>query len=352
MTPLRAALVSLLSLILAGCQSAAYLGHLGKGQWQMLSRRQPVERLLRDPATPPALSARLQNLQGIRAFAAGLGLPVKGQFDTYVDIHRPYALWSVSATPELSLQAKSWCWWFVGCLAYRNYFAEAPAEAFAAGLQDQGYDTHIGKVAAYSTLGWFRDSMLSSQMARREPDLAELVFHELAHQVVYARNDPVFNESFAEVVAHEALRRYLVGRPEDLKAVVLRLQRQHQFAELIQPYRQELHRLYTSPVSPEEKRLGKQRILDSLREAHEQLKRETWDGYAGYDAWFAGLNNARLNSVAVYHDLVPALDALLASVSFDLPRFFEHCRRLQDLPKAERYRILSYSQSQVELQHD
>ena len=346
------AMGGLLGLLLGGCQSAAYLGHLGKGQWQMLSQRQSVSKLLANPKTPPKLNGRLMALQEIRTFASSLGLPADKQFDTYVDIKRPYALWSVAATPELSLQAKSWCYWLVGCLTYRNYFNESLANDYAAQLQAQGYDTHIGKVAAYSTLGWFRDSLLSSQLERRPPDLAELVFHELAHQVVYAKDDPVFNESFAEVVAHESLRRYLVGRPDDLDSVLTRLQRQHQFAELVQQYRQQLHALYQSPLSAEQKRSSKQQTLDSLRQAYQQLKTSQWSGYAGYDGWFAGVNNARINSVSVYHDLVQALDALLASTGNDLPVFFARCKAMEKLPKAERYRILNYSRSQVELLHD
>lgn len=348
----RSVYVTFFSLILGGCQSVGYMAHLGKGQWQMLSHRHSIDNVLHNPDTPETTVRKLESLQNIRQFAAGLGLPAKGQFDTYVDIHRRYAMWSVQATPELSLQARSWCYWFVGCLSFRNYFDETMADDFAAGLRQQGYDTHIGKVAAYSTLGWFRDSILSSQLDKSEADLAELVFHELAHQVVYAKGDPVFNESFAEVVAHESLRRFLVGRPTELQSVLLRLERQHRFAELVQEYRRELQRLYASSLSPDEKRAGKQRIFNTLKEAYQRLKQESWHGYNGYDTWFDGVNNARMNSVSVYHDLVPALDALLASTGNDLPAFFNRCRELAKLPQSQRHAILGYSHFQVELIHD
>ncbi|HEX5359870.1 MAG TPA: aminopeptidase [Fluviicoccus sp.] len=352
MSAWRQACYGLISLLLAGCQSAGYLAHLGQGQWQMLQQRQPVQALITHPDTPPTLVRKLESLQQIRAFAGTLDLPASGQFDTYVDIHRPYALWSVQATPELSLQARSWCYWFIGCLSYRNFFDEARAEAFARKQQQQGDDTHIGRVAAYSTLGWFRDSLLSSQLNRREADLAELVFHELAHQVVYAKDDPVFNESFAEVVAQEGLRRYLAGRPNDLAAVLKRLERQHRFAELVRSYRSDLQQLYQSAGSVEEKRAEKKRILAAFQSAYRQLKASAWPDYGGYDAWVDGVNNARLNSVSVYHDLTPSLNALLASAHADLPVFYDKCRDLARLTKAERYRVLGYTQSQVELIHD
>lgn len=345
MSVLRIVCCSLLSLMLAGCQSVAYLGHLGKGQWQMISQRQPLDRVLRNPSTPPLVNTRLREVQDIRRFAEGLGLPVKGQFDTYVNIERPYALWSVAATPELSLSAKRWCYSFFGCLTYRNYFDETLAEQFAVTLQAQGLDTHIGRVAAYSTLGWFRDSLLSSQLNRSPAELAELIFHELAHQMVYAANDPVFNESFAEVVAMESLRRYLVSRPAELQQVLSGLERRREFAELVQEYRTALHHLYQSSQPDEAKRLGKQQLLASLREAHAALRQQQWHGHPGYDAWFAGVNNARLNSVSVYHTLVPALDNLLAASGHDLQRFFAECQTLQSLTKAERWRILGQNPS-------
>lgn len=348
----RIGVTALLALWLAGCQSTAYLAHVAHGQWQMVSQRQSVERLQNNPDTPADLKRRLEALQRIRTFAGTLGLPVKGQFDTYVDIRRDYALWSVSATPELSLQAKSWCYWVVGCLAFRNYFDEAKAEAFAAELRGQGYDTYVGKVAAYSTVGWFRDSILSSTIRKREAELAELVFHELAHQVVYAPGDPVFNESFAEVVAHEGLKRYLVSHPEDLERILLRQKRYSEFAQLVLAYRAQLQSLYQSPLTEEEKRQRKMAILSSLREAYQVMKATRWDGYAAYDAWFADLNNARLNSVAVYNASIPALEAILAAGGNDLPAFYTRCRALAELDKAARDRILQQSGPTVELLHD
>ncbi|MCP5173572.1 MAG: aminopeptidase [Moraxellaceae bacterium] len=326
---------------LTACQSLHYYGQNIKGQWQILANRQPLEQVIKHSQSSPALIKQLQEIQQIRAFAQGLSLPTKGQYDTYVDIKRSAAMWSVAATPELSLTAKTWCYWGMGCLGYRSFFEESLAQQFEAQLIEQGYDTYLSRVAAYSTLGWFRDSVLSSFVYKSEVDLAELIFHELAHQVVYAKNDPVFNESFAEVVADEGLKRYLVGRMEQFDNVVLRKKRQQQFAELVLDYRRQLAKVYQSTLGAPEKRQQKIELFNGLQQSYQQLKNQQWQGYNGYDAWFARLSNAKLNSVAIYNSLVPALTQLLISVEFDLPRFYQQCQQLVTLSKAERHKVLA-----------
>lgn len=326
---------------LTACQSVSYYGQSIKGQWQILANRQPLEQVIKHPQSSPALIKQLQSIQQIRHFAQSLSLPTKGQYDTYVDIKRSAAMWSVAATPELSLTAKTWCYWWVGCLGYRSFFEETLAQQFELQLKEQGYDTYLSRVTAYSTLGWFRDSVLSNFVYKSEADLAELIFHELAHQVVYAKNDPVFNESFAEVVADEALKRYLVGRMEQFDNIVLRKKRQQQFAELVLDYRKQLADIYKSNLTIPEKRQKKAQTFESLQQSYQQLKQQQWQGFNGYDAWFAHLSNAKLNSVSVYNSLIPALTQLLLSVDYDLPRFYQQCQKLAKLSVTERHKILA-----------
>lgn len=341
-----------LSLCLTGCQSPWYYGHLAKGQWQMISQRQPIAKVITNPKTAPKLVGQLQAIQRIRTFAQSLDLPIKDQFDTYVDIQRPYAQWSVSATPALSLTPLTWCQFGLFCLSFRNYFAEKPAQEFAQKLTEEGYDSYIGRVTAYSTLGWFRDSLLSSYIYRSEADLAELLFHELAHQVVYASNDPVFNESFAEVVAYEGLQRYWLTHPEDIQRLLRTRQQQTEFAQWVLTYRAQLQKIYQLPLAEAEKQRRKAELFSSLRDNYQQLKTQQWQGYNGYDAWINQANNASLNSIAVYHDLIPPLTAILAATNHDLPRFYTICRRLAQLPKAQRHAILLDEQRREDLLHD
>ncbi|PTQ87892.1 aminopeptidase [Agitococcus lubricus] len=340
--PWRTLLFVVLAISLSACQSINYYQHAVKGQWQMISQRQSIDKLLIQTPSPQ-LQHKLQTIQKIRDFAQQLALPTRGQYDTYVDIKRPYAMWSLSATPELSLQLKTWCYWFFGCLSYRSYFDVQLAQADEQRLISQGYETYISNVSAFSTLGMFRDSVLSSQLQKSELELAELIFHELAHQVVYADNDPVFNESFAEVVAMEGLKRFLADKPALYAQHQRHKYKQQQFVTLVLDYRRQLAKLYQSDLTADSKRQHKQELLQQLRQGYEQLKGTQWQGYTGYDAWFTTLNNPKLNSVAIYNALIPALTALLAAEDYDLVKFYQRCQRLAALPKKQRDYILNLS---------
>lgn len=326
----------LCTLWMTGCQSLSYVGHVSHQQWQIYRQRQPLLQVLHNPETAPRLATQLQAITRIRDFAATLGLPIQGQFDTYADIHRDSVMWSVTATPELSFQPQQWCVWGLACQTFRSYFEEQLATREADYWRQRQRDVYVGRVAAYSTFGWFRDPVLSSYVYRREAELAELIFHELAHQVVHADNDARFNESFAETVANEALRRYLQDRPDELARIATRKQREQQFVQLVLQYRARLQNIYQSPLPQQDKRQQKQQVLDELQQAYQRLKNGPWQGYAGYDAWFAAVNNASLNGIAVYNEWVPAFTALLAQQGNDLPAFYAACRQLARLPRAER----------------
>lgn len=335
--PLRRLLPLLSALLLAGCQSAAYYTQAVRGQAALVLAREPIERLLARPDTAPDLRQRLQRVQRIRAFAAtGLGLPVRGQYDSYVELGRPYPVWALSAAPALSLEPRRWCYWFVGCLSYRGYFREAAARREAARLQAQGYEVDLGGVSAYSTLGWFSDPVLSSFVTLPEEDMAELIFHELTHQALYVPGDTVFNESLAVAVAEEGVRRYARREGLDLTTFDQARLRQREFVALVLEHRRRLENALAAANTPAQKRAAKDGVYAALRDAY-VARRQAWGGYAGYDAWMEGLNNARFNSVATYYDLVPGFRALLQASGGDLPTFLARCRDLARLDITERH---------------
>lgn len=338
---LKALFSPLLVFLLTGCQSVAYYGQAVQGHFNLLAKRKPIDRLLAGTEISPELRRQLEVVQRIRGFARDeLGLPARRQYDTYAELGRPYPVWSVMAAPELSLKPKTWCYWFVGCLSYRGFFSEAKAKHLADELQQQGMEVYLSGIPAYSTLGWFRDPVLSSFVHQPEAELAELIFHELTHQVLFVPGDTVFNESLAVAVADEGLRRYSARHPQDLDRIHLARQRRDDFISLVLSFRQRLQQLFALPLPDDAKRKGKAAIYAELQSAY-RLQRERWGGYTGYDAWFAAVNNARLNTVGTYHELVPGLNALLAQHDNDLPRFFEACRRLARLKQEERHRALN-----------
>lgn len=355
-TPL---LVIVIAAAFTGCQTVSYYAQAVRGEGQILTRRQSCEKLLADAKTPVELKAKLQLTAQICEFAKReLKLPVNGHYRHYVDLHRPYAVWNVCAAPEFSLEPKTWWYPIVGSLDYRGFFRERDARKYAANLGGHGFDVSVEGVEAYSTLGWFKDPLLNTFIHHDEAALAEILFHELAHQRLFASGDTDFNEAFATAVGEEGVRRWLSDKNDSaaLERYLTTLRRTREFVHLIRATRNKLEILYGDErrpggqikatknlrnVSSDELRREKQRTLDELHRNYERLKAD-WGGYTGYDEWFAhGVNNAQLNSVATYYDLVPAFERLLQANGGDLEKFYAAAKKLAKLPKAERQRRLA-----------
>ncbi|HYM48837.1 MAG TPA: aminopeptidase [Burkholderiaceae bacterium] len=339
----RIAVIALLLSAVLGCSTLNYYGQAIGGHFSILGRTRPIDDIIADPSTAPTLKAKLQRVATIRAFASSeLGLPENDSYRYYADLERPFAVWNVFAAPELSLTPREWCFPVAGCVSYRGYFARTAAEAEAQRWRDQGDDVYVGGVIAYSTLGWFEDPLLNTMLDRPEPELAGLMFHELAHQKIYLRDDTAFNESFAMTVEREGVRRWLASQnaQAEYAAFLERAQRYEAFTTLVMRYRDRLGELYRSAVTDNDKRTGKKDEFDALRRDYAELK-QRWGGYSGYDKWMENLNNARLLSVGLYHQHIPAFEALLARHNGNLPDFFRAANALAREPKDVRERMLA-----------
>lgn len=335
--PVRVALASLLVAALGGCSSIDYFTHLAAGQYGVLSARKPIAEVVADPATDPRLKARLQLAQEARAFASDkLDLPRNGSYTVYADVGRPYVVWNVFATPEFSLKPVTHCFLIAGCVGYRGYFDKARAEAGAKELEGQGYETYVGGVPAYSTLGWFDDPILNTMMRWDDDALNSTIFHELAHQKLYLKNDTAFNESYATFVQEEGLRQWRAARglpPGDSIAT----QRGDAFTQLVLDARARLEKVYASGLPPEQMRAAKQAEIERLRTDYRSLRDTQWQGYKGYDVWMdAPINNARLLPFGLYHKWVPAFAALYAQQGGDWVKFFAAAKALSKLDTAAR----------------
>ena len=328
-----------LLLFLGGCTNVGYYWQSVRGQLEIWSRQRDITDILQDQEGPEAVRRRLADVLRMREFAVReLGLPDNASYTRYADLGRPFVVWNVFATPELSLNPVSWCFPFAGCVSYRGYFSQAEAEGFAAGLARQGHDVYVGGVPAYSTLGWFADPLLNTVIDYPNPRLALLIFHELAHQVVYVRDDTVFNESFAVAVEREGARRWLArhGTEQDRTAYERGQARREEFVRLVERYRQRMKTLYESPLDPATMLSRKKATFEEMARDYQKLK-SGWGGFSGYDRWFEQApNNAHLASVAIYTQLVPAFQALLAQEGNDLPRFYNAVKALARQPLEER----------------
>jgi predicted aminopeptidase len=325
---------------LCGCTNIGYYYQAVEGQMQIWNRSRPIAQVIEDMHTPPQVRERLSLVLRVRDFASGeLALPDNGSYRSYADLERPFVVWNVFATAEFSVAPEEWCFPFAGCVGYRGYFNRAHAEQFGEELRRKGLDVFVTGIPAYSTLGWFDDPVLNTVMRYPDAELARLIFHELAHQVVYLPGDTVFNESFAVAVELEGVDRWLARDGDAAKRAAFDLyeQRKGAFIDLVMRYRDSLTTLYASAASGADKRKRKAEIFAAMKAEYLTLK-SSWGGYAGYDRFFAEeLNNAHLVPVATYSELVTGFRRVLAENGGDFRRFYAAVKEIGKLPKEQRH---------------
>lgn len=329
---------------LQGCTSITYLAQSLNGHLEMISTLQPVEKLAADPSAPPKFRQQMARAIEIRRFATDvLALPDNGSYLSYADTHRDFVTWAVFATPELSLEPRTWCFPVFGCVPYRGYFSRTAAEEYAARTRQQGMDAYVGGVTAYSTLGWFRDPLVNTMLRHGETYIAALVFHELSHQRVYVHDDTAFNEAFAVAVENSGVTRWLKHRGDlaALQKYQADQDREKDFLSLVSETREALTAVYGGSGSDEEKRAAKAAAIENLRVRYRRLRDGRWNGYHGYDGWFEEpINNAKLAATAIYNDLVPAFSLLLDICSGDHEAFYRAIERIGAMKKDDRLQAL------------
>ncbi len=329
---------------LSGCATVGWYGQAARGQIEMLCKREPIDRLMADPDTPDRLRDRLATALEAREFAmAELGLPDSRSYTYYADLERDAAVWNVIATPRFSMQPKTWCFPLVGCLAYRGYFRAESAHRYAARLAEQGYDTTVSPAVAYSTLGWFADPVLNTMLAYDDTWLAGLIFHELAHEKIYVRDDTAFNEAYARLVEREGVRRWLLSREqyERLQEWEADQQRQQAFIGLLLEARGDLIELYAQDLPDDEMAQAKQERFQAFRERirdfGEQYDTERYSGWLRIE-----INNAHLASVATYEAGVAAFARLLTDDCVgDLECLHAEAARMADGSPTQRARFVA-----------
>jgi predicted aminopeptidase len=336
---LSAAFITILVVLASGCTDVRYYMQSVRGQLDVVSRRQDIAEMLADETLPQAMRERLGLVLAVRNFAVdSMQLPESGSYTAYADLERDYAVKNLFAAPEFSTHLRSWCYPIVGCATYRGYFDEGMLHETASQLRQQGYDVYTGRVAAYSTLGWFEDPILNTVMGWPEYQLVGLIFHELAHHRLYIDDDTVFNESFASAVEQSGIELWYSTRAQQ-EQVEVYLQRKNSrklVVEVIFRIRKELAALYEQEIPAEEMREKKAELMQQAKEEYQGLGEQV-TASSGFNRWFAGeLNNAKLGSVAAYNNYVGAFLAILASHDYDYAKFYEHVEALGRLEQPER----------------
>jgi predicted aminopeptidase len=325
---------------LTGC----YYMQAASGQWEVMRKREPIDALIEDPDTSPELAARLRLLHAARDFSVtALGLPDNKSYRTYANLERDYVVWNVFAAPEFSLTPKQWCFPVAGCVSYRGYFSKVDADRASERLSDDGFDVAVGGVAAYSTLGNFSDPILSTMMRWDDTDLVAVLFHELAHQVVYVKDDSAFNESFATAVEEIGVKLWLESRGEEEKMAdyVAGRELQQSLLQLVAVARSVLQKVYASDIDVVYKRVLKRKRLATLAEdVAAELQRSGRSG----SGWLSGeLNNARLISMTLYEGRLPSFRALYMKCKKNLQCFYTAANNLAAMDFDEREAALSAS---------
>lgn len=335
----------------AGCSTLGYYAQSVGGHLDLLNAARPVPDWLADAQTDPQLKDRLALTQRMRDFAvAELKLPDNASYRRYADLKRGAAVWNVVATGELNLTLKTSCFPLVGCVGYRGFFHKDEADAHAAGLREQGLEVLVYGVPAYSTLGrlpgaWMADPLLNTFVLWQEGELARMIFHELSHQVAYADDDTMFNESFATAVERIGGARWLAlhGSAQAREDYARFNSRRQDFRALTLRYRDQLAALYGSAATDDEKRREKAALMARLKAEFEELKAGRWGGFPGYDGWIARANNASFAVLSAYNELVPQFERLFERQGRDFDRFYAEVRRLAALPKPRRREELDRS---------
>jgi len=323
---------------LTGC----YYMQAASGQWEVMRKREPIDEVIEDSETSPELAARLRLLDEARDFSIEiLGLPDNKSYRTYADLERDYVVWNVFAAAEFSLTPKQWCFPVAGCVSYRGYFSKDDALRESKRLSDGGFDVAVGGVAAYSTLGNFNDPILSTMMRWDDIDLVAVLFHELAHQVVYVKDDSAFNESFATAVEEIGVKLWLESRGEEEKMAdyIAGRELQQSLLGLVAAARSVLEKVYAADIDVPDKRAQKRARLKVL--AEDVAARMQSSGRDG-SGWLSGeLNNARLISMTLYEGRLPSFRALYAKCENKLQCFYAEAKKLGAMDFTAREAALS-----------
>lgn len=322
-----------------GCSSLAYYSQSVAGQFEILNKRRPIADVIEDPLVTDRTKSALVFVTEVLSFARyRLLLPDNGSYRSFTALGRPYVVWNVFATPDLSLEPLHWCYPFAGCLSYRGYFDEQDARAYAREFERRGFDVFVGGVAAYSTLGWFKDPVLDTMTRRGNLELAKVIFHELAHQKIYIEDDTDFNEAFADAVALIGLQLWFSGRPGAEYETFLRDQQtEDRLITLMLDYKARLEKLYASDCDVAAKQYGKNALIAELRARYAELRRQNTE-FEPYDSWMAQeINNARFAALATYREQVPGFLGLFEASGGNLELFYTRVGELAACEEAVRH---------------
>ncbi len=340
----KMSLLALYLCLLTGCEHIGFYNQAVTGHIGIMLGSQPVNELLADPEIPKTLRQQLILTQRILEYAeTALSIEADGKYLRYVQLQGDYVVWNVFAAKPLDLGGETWCYPVAGCAPYKGYYAQEDALAFADKYQRMGFETYVGGVSAYSTLGWFDDPLLSSFIDYQPLSLAQLLFHELAHSKVWVPGSAAFNESFASFVGRQGAWEWSQTAEvvrSDGYVKWIQYQKQWQaFKGFALQVKADLEKIYA---------VGKSQVKDSgqilterqsyfaqIQSCYQKNKAKLGEGR--YDNLMSKrFNNAFLVSLGTYEDFLPAFALLYKQAEGDWPEFYVQVDALAKLSEKDR----------------
>ncbi len=294
-------LMLILSPLVSGCQ-ISYLVKSGYEQARLLANRVDNEVILNDPQTPEDHKRKLRLAEEAKVFAeTHLGLVRTKNYSSYVKLERPYVSYVVSAAPRFKLEHHLWTFPIVGSLPYKGFFSEEEAKQEALKMESQGFDTYVRGVSAYSTLGYFKDPLLSSMMRYEDEDLVNLIIHETVHATLYIKSSADFNERMAVFLGNKGTEAFYKQKEGDnsetLKKISFEILDENVFSKFITEETEQLRKWYeASSPTDETKAIKLKEIQDRYtKNLAPQLKSKNYSGFSS-----AKINNAYLMGLTTY----------------------------------------------------
>lgn len=328
----------------SACSTIGYYHQSISGHFKLISKREPIADIVKDPQRDEKLVEQLNLAQKLRDFASSrLSLPENDSYRSYVQLEAPYVTWNVFAAPQFSTTLNQWCFLVIGCVPYRGYFDKQEAESYAEQIAQLGQDVYVAGVPAYSTLGWFDDPLLSSMIDRGELTTAAYIFHELAHQQFYVNGDGAFNEAFATAVEEIGVILWLESqqRTDEVTNYENFLLQKNIFFDFVKVSRNEFDELFDQDFDIDKMQAEKEILIAEMRRKFSNLS-ENNEHIIRYSRWMSGpLNNAQLGAISLYRELVPAFRKLFSVCAQDFGMFYSQVERIAKLPQDDRVEKLN-----------
>ncbi|MBL7556790.1 MAG: aminopeptidase [Bdellovibrionaceae bacterium] len=309
-----------------------YLAKSAYNQLSLLNQRVPIEEALNDPTLEPSEKQKLLLSQDVRTFAeTKLKLNVKKNYSTYVKLDRPYVSYVVSASPKWKLETHLWGFPIVGKMPYKGYFSEKDAKEEADSLKADNFDVYVRGVSAYSTLGWFKDPLLSSMLRYKDHDLVNTIIHESVHATLFIKNEADFNERLATFLGNKGMELYYHAKEgensETLKLVRNENIDEKKFSEFITAEIKAMENWYSEQKEQKEE-LRQSRLQEIKTHFTETVKpKMVTESYNKFDT--IDLNNARLIVYKTYLQDMSDFENLYTLAGNDFEKFMIIVKRLE-----------------------